>query len=426
MTYKNLLLTWSLTLACACTAGTHQTAETKEAWSFEDDPGPLAVKEEDLVYLDPTMNEDGSKYDPKVLKKLYESKFSKLPALGKTEIQPWTDTYWPALEGGISAIWNVPEESRAPQLTKHPKTFWRPTKEDVLKLSISEIAQLSPAHKYEIYAGQFDFLGVEWEQQRTRPAKSHWEGLCDGWASASINFDEPHAVVLTNPDGIRVPFGSSDVKALLTYYQSKIYRDDRQTRKSAKDWRKIATSTRCRENLETNPEAADSPECQGVNPGSFHIIIANRIGLQKKAVVIDIVRDAEVWNQPVFAYQSKIVRKIGTAAPKSAKGTVERLVIKTRVTYTQESSAHWSAMGSANSDYAKTVEYEYELEINRQGEIVGGQWISWDRPDYMSHRLQPKTFDHKIGHWTKIKEIYEASRQGTDAPNPILSSLDPK
>ena len=137
-------------------------------------------------------------------------------------------------------------------------------------------------------------------------------------------------------------------------------------------------------------------------------------------MVIDIIRDAEVWNQPVFAYQSMIIRKIRKPAPKSAAGTLERLVVKTSVTYTQESMAQWSAMGSANSSYAKTVEYEYELEVNSQGEIIGGQWISGDRPDYMSHRLQPKTFDHKIGHWAKIVEIYDASRRGEDAPNPIL------
>lgn len=35
---------------------------------------------------------------------------------------------------------------------------------------------------------------------------------------AALEYAQPNPVVLTNADGIQIPFGASDVKALLTYY----------------------------------------------------------------------------------------------------------------------------------------------------------------------------------------------------------------
>lgn len=35
---------------------------------------------------------------------------------------------------------------------------------------------------------------------------------------AALQYTQPNQVVLVNPDGIKVPFASSDVKALLDYF----------------------------------------------------------------------------------------------------------------------------------------------------------------------------------------------------------------
>jgi hypothetical protein len=43
-------------------------------------------------------------------------------------------------------------------------------------------------------------------------------GLCHGWAPASITYAEPKPITVTNADGITIPFGSSDIKAQLTYF----------------------------------------------------------------------------------------------------------------------------------------------------------------------------------------------------------------
>lgn len=45
-----------------------------------------------------------------------------------------------------------------------------------------------------------------------------WLTICLQWAPASMFFKQPNPVTITSPDGIKVPFGSSDVKALLIYF----------------------------------------------------------------------------------------------------------------------------------------------------------------------------------------------------------------
>ena len=60
---------------------------------------------------------------------------------------------------------------------------------------------------------------IKFENRPTTPA---WQVYCHGWTAASIAFEEPAPILVTNPDGLRIPFGSSDIKALLTYLQGEV------------------------------------------------------------------------------------------------------------------------------------------------------------------------------------------------------------
>src|SRR5690606_23843040 len=125
------------------------------------------------------------------------------------------------------------------------------------------------------------------------------------------NYPEPEKTVVTNKDGIKVPFGSSDVKALLAMHDSY----------NSKGWN-ARVGERCSANGKVpgeaypdkdkypNPpskEQAEAPECQDINAGSFHIILANMIGINSHGFVAEVDRFADVWNQPVTAYSSKVV-----------------------------------------------------------------------------------------------------------------------
>jgi hypothetical protein len=125
-------------------------------------------------------------------------------------VSPWSDTYWPDFQGGISHRWN----------SQTPKDFGYSTLSlaTLKRATWTQLSQLSPAEKLDIYAGRYDYPTVKSEWQRCSPQDPTWTGLCHGWAPASMAYLQPYPVNLTNKDGILVPFGSSDVKALLTYF----------------------------------------------------------------------------------------------------------------------------------------------------------------------------------------------------------------
>ena len=94
----------------------------------------------------------------------------------------------------------------------------RPFRSSSAPLPFAPLKALSPAEKYDIFMGKFSYPTVKFEWARTSASHPQWYGLCHGWAPAAIVYDEPNPVTLTGPSGVKVPFGSSDVKALLTHF----------------------------------------------------------------------------------------------------------------------------------------------------------------------------------------------------------------
>src|SRR5690606_32742570 len=151
------------------------------------------------------------------------------------------------------------------------------------------------------------------EKNRTKPDNPGWYGLCHGWAAAAISFKEPSPITMRNRHGLSIPFGSSDIKALLTYAHQ-----DRQV-SGHTDF----LGLRCEQN-----EPTDTPQCKGVNAGSFHIILANKLGLGNQPFIMDMSRNYQVWNQPVYGYAAEIVDANAPLYATAAPGTTR--VVKMR------------------------------------------------------------------------------------------------
>lgn len=161
--------------------------------------------------------------DPEILAKFlkvpFEYQLSKLPVKGMiaTSKMPWSETYWPSYRGGIAIRWNAGVAATLPGNTDafSSKLF---SKEELKLLTPAQISALSPAEKYDIAMGRYDYPTVLGERSRTNPKQATWEGICHGWIQAAINHGEPRANTIVNADGISVPFGVSDVNGLLSYY----------------------------------------------------------------------------------------------------------------------------------------------------------------------------------------------------------------
>jgi hypothetical protein len=333
----------------------------------------------------------------------FETNFDLLPLSGtllnstRTNA-PWTDSYWPKYKGGIAYRWlgstTVLEKLvGGVELLNTPEFLQA---ENVKKMSLAELAELSPAEKFDLLNGDYSFPTVQKMISATSPLSPTWEGYCHGWANASLNYLEPKAVLLESTQGIKIPFGSSDIKALLSYYQKD------EASPMAHEWQVGSVCARKAGDtgFETDPKCAND-----VNAGSFHLVISNLIGLQKKGFVADLTRDLELWNHPVHSFRSALLKK-APPSQHSALGTVQEIEVETIITYVTEIDPTWDSRGTNNSS-DRTKTYRYWLEMNANHEIIGGRWAEnqTDRPDVLWHSERP-TFS---GKWLKLQEIYEAS-----------------
>ncbi|MEN9836099.1 MAG: hypothetical protein RL011_2292 [Pseudomonadota bacterium] len=340
--------------------------------------------------------------DPLLLGGQFDRTFLSLPMAGHLETRPWTDSYWPSYLGGISQRW------RSTLAADGQFTYISPTREQAVAMTLADLADLSPAEKYDIVMDRFDYPTVQRERERVSPTNATWEGMCHGWAAASLSFKEPQAVAVKSLSGIVVPFASSDIKALLSYYQGDVaYAPSRML------------GLRCDMDLVKNPSAIRyHPECRGINAGALHVALTNLVGRQRHGFVAEVARGHEVWNQPVYAFNGSVLRE-QSPSPKAADGTVREMVVSMKMSYAIEVEPQWSALNDSDYWYGVAAKYDYTLELDRNGKIIGGAWISTDRPDFIWLQERPMF----AGYYQKLQDIYKASLDTVPLPDPRVASL---
>lgn len=264
--------------------------------------------------------------------------------------RPWSDWYWAHVQSGTAYRW-MKNEIRYNLLSKSA----------VMRMSREELQELSPAEKFDIYMGRYDFPTVKYERNRTRGSRAEWEGICDGWSPASYLHTEPAPVDLKNKDGVVVPFGSSDVKALLSFYYALV--------SDSNTW---YVGRRC-----DNATPVGRACVNDINAGAFHIVLANQIGVLDESMVIEISRDNEIWNQPVISYRSQ---EVSRQTGRFGKTFVR---MKTQLVFASETMPKFYPVIGSPFQIEEPVNYEYTLELNRKGQIVGGVWHSEEQPDFL-------------------------------------------
>jgi hypothetical protein len=134
--------------------------------------------------------------------------------------------------------------------------------------------------------------------------------------------------------------------------------------------------------------------CSGVNPGSLHVVISNMLGLRKQGFIADVDRWKEVWNQPVLGFKSVILGNEKIKTEQKDRGVAKVIRVKTDFIYAGELNRNapadeledfnmWTPVFGTVFQQRKTAKYEYTLEIDNGGHIVGGDWISEERPDFI-------------------------------------------
>lgn len=315
---------------------------------------------------------------PDMINASYVRNYAVLPLNASLDADkiPWSDTYWPHNQGGINNRWN--SES------KRGFGYHLASREEVLLMSQEQLAELSPAEKYDIYMGDYSYPTVRKVWGMTSPRAPGWNGICHGWSPAAILYPEPAPVTVTNSDGIQIPFGASDVKGMISHYYAN-----------------VANSLARQLGARCHVGFSFLPACSDVNAGSFHIVLANQIGLMKQAFIGDYARLREVWNNPIYAYDSRVISE-GGAFRGSAPGTVRSVLVVSSVSYTDElDDPSWLPVVGTPQFQKKIVEYKYYLELDATNNIIGGSWVSWNRPDFLWTK-EPEEFQ---GYYAAIKNL---------------------
>lgn len=318
--------------------------------------------------------------DPSIMSYYFTKKFSELPLSGKVNTSSyfWSGDYWALNKGNINYRWYARR--------KVGFNYHSPTKNEAKAWTISELAELSPSEKYDLFTGNYQYPLKQEVGKIADPNALIWEGICHGYSPASMNHREPRPKLMVNPDGIEIPFGSTDIKALLSYYYAYAFRSP--------DTHQVAR--RC---FKAKPTLEDIDCHNDLNAGAFHLILANRLGREKKGFIADIERYEQVWNHPFVSYNSQVLsekppRK--TAAP----GTIQEVWMRTKIEYVDRNGHDWHPVIGTSKQSYKTITYEYALEIDNTGSIIGGEWLSSRRPDFLWYTLKPRQFEgtlHRLG-----------------------------
>lgn len=340
---------------------------------------------------------------------------------GRVEGDPWSDSYWPIKKGILGNRYadnDFNKNDRWDDCLNYVKS--NPANEIFEGQDQERINKLAPAEKYDLLFGPESELNLTvkmWaEGKRYFDAYGEvegWMGICHGWAPASYMVPRPkNAITVMAHDGqTKIKFYPSDLKALASLLWAKAR------------FNTLFVGGRC--NIKDDGDAMPESErldddCIDTNPATWHLTTVNKIGRYKESFIIDATYDYEVWNQPMIDYhysyfnpkngqdvdelqQAIVLKENYRNDPYDkyrAEGTHKVVGIKMTIVYGSENVPNHSEHDEPMRDWTNRVSYQYDLELNKKGEIIGGEWHHKEHPDFLWSPVKgsdPKTpGDHYV------------------------------
>ncbi len=328
--------------------------------------------------------------------------YADLPTTGEAGRKPFPSNWWPMKQAGIAREWLnghasptmkydqlvTPDEIKDVELTLAKKDWEdNPVNEDAQP----ETLNIGPA--------------TEWEHKNhgrygdTDP--EHWYGHCNGWASYVLNEDEPIRPVHVKMQGGQVVECTTDTTGCIEFTLGDINALGGELYWS--DGARML-GRRCEE-AESDFEMDESGrvtnvECRDGNAGSMHIVATNMLGRLERPFIVDLNADRQVWNFPVYKFELLENREVdlqealnligapsGTTtwtynedAKRFIKVRMKAWIVEDSIPPTTE------VAGPLLSRYTTIETYNYILELDANGTIVGGEWTGsskTDHPDFL-------------------------------------------
>ncbi len=321
---------------------------------------------------------------------------------GSLGASPWSDSYWPLYQGCLGARYADPHFSSSDFVSCYRYVQQRPASA-VINQGDDAIDNLSPSEKYDLLVNDANWSltqamwadGLYYYNNYGRV--EHWMGICHGWAPAAYKAPRPTNVVSIpleiNGRSVNLTFYPSDIKGLLTLL-----------------WAKGQVPTRFiggRCNVSAPDTDSNgriiSTECFDTNPGTWHMATVCQVGTLHRSFVLDATYDAEVWNQPASSYRyfyfnpqtSEPSGRFQEAVIPLADFTRDRfrnyragravscVGINMELSYVVETMPSHATTDHPGRDAIVTKAYQYDLELDALGRIIGGEWYTNLHPDFL-------------------------------------------
>lgn len=355
-----------------------------------------------------------------------------LPALNESfnssrvaPLAPWSDSYWPTYRGLIATRYadpGLPDSKSWP--THH--NFYLSRSSDSYIYS-GKVNQLSPAEKYDLLVGDRNWTLTKYMWQKGRGYMNQfgfvptWTGICHGWAAAAqVGIPSPdNQVTVVDVSGtIPITFRHFDIMALVSYLWANPAGEDK------------FTGRRCRSsNPNKDGDRIIDGACFDNNPMTWHLAVVNRVGALKKSFIMDTSYGTEVWNYPIDSYNISYfnpaslefspvledsiiaVENFPQDPLKSYRAPETKYIVGVMM-----DAFHPGAIsphtGTPSKQLLESKRFIYDLELNGNFEVIGGEWHSEEHPDFIW--LYPETYNPFLS---------EDQRVNID-PNPTAPPVD--
>lgn len=352
---------------------------------------------------------------------------------------PWSDDYWAIYKGVLGARYADPNFPADVDWKKNQDYIRaNPSAAILTSGNATRINKLSPSEKYDALVGDSaeSLTRYGWTEGRlyydANGEVETWMGICHGWAPAAYMLDRPtKAITLRTPSNVPITFYPSDIKALGSLL-----------------WANAASTTkfiggRCNDKDPTSDPVTGrttSAQCFDTNPGTWHMAVVNQIGVSRRSMVLDVTFDYEVWNQPIYAYEYRYYNpKTNTAQATLAAATVAigdftndkfrsyrspatKFVVGVQmvVSYVVETRPSQRTEDNPSHDAIQKATYYYDLELDANKVIIGGEWYQNKHPDFLwtpakTARAQTNYETQATGTWKQAEAVPAAWRASAKA-----------
>lgn len=316
---------------------------------------------------------------------------------GQTQYDIWAGSYWPIHQGLLGLRFADPDFPQSKDyLVNYNDHLLRPPE---ILLASGYTNRLSPAEKYDLLVGDTNWTLTKAMWARGQKSLGEygfvptWTGICHGWSAANnMGVKAPRqSVVVTDVTGQHViEFYKQDIKALISYLWAESSTDS------------IQAGNRCRQEIVLKDiyQRPTDASCLDSNPMAWHLAITNRIGLFKKSFVMDSTAGPEVWNFAVKGYDYSYFNPRTFVTTHNLRAAIEPLDTMTLDKYKNYRSPRTKyvvgivmdafipalispAVNEGRNDRTKSYNFVYDLELDEHYNIIGGEWHSVARPDFI-------------------------------------------